>query len=97
LVDGYNEEYIFDFKTKNTTTPYTAFLKKANVSTRSEGRSDILPNGDLFVEETDNSRLLRGTTQNITWQFVNRIDKQSVSALEWTRFISKEEFKAVKF
>ena len=97
LIDGYNEEYIYDFKTNTISTPYTAFLKKAKVSTRSEGRSDVLPNGDLFIEETDNCRLLRGNTQNINWQFVNRIDKHSVSALEWTRFISKEQFNTLTF
>lgn len=97
LLDGYNEEYVFDFKTGKTTTPYTQFLKKAKVSTRSEGRSDILPNGDLFIEETDNNRLLRGDTKSVTWQFVNRIDPHSLAALEWTRFIPEDEFKTLKF
>jgi Arylsulfotransferase (ASST) len=97
LLDGYNEEYVFDFKSQKMSTPYTQFLKNAKVSTKSEGRSDILPNGDLFIEETDNNRLLMGNTKNVLWQFVNRIDKHSVAALEWTRFISKDEFKTLKF
>ncbi|MDB5130960.1 MAG: Arylsulfotransferase [Mucilaginibacter sp.] len=97
LIDGYNEEYVYNFKTNKTETPYTEFLKKAKVSTLGEGRSDILPNGDLFIEETDKNRLLRGNTKNTIWQFVNCIDQHSVNALSWCRFISKEDFKKLKF
>jgi len=97
LVDGYNEEYIFNFKTNKIETPYTDFLKKAKVATPSEGRADILPNGDLFVEETNNNRLLRGDTNDIIWQYVDRIDKHSIAALSWSRFITKEEFKKLTF
>lgn len=97
LLNGYNEEYVFDFKAGRVTTPYTWFLKRAKVSTRSEGRSDILPNGDLFIEETENNRLLRGNAHSTLWQYVNRIDEHNVAALEWTRFITREEFKELKF
>ncbi|HEY5326776.1 MAG TPA: arylsulfotransferase family protein [Mucilaginibacter sp.] len=97
LIDGHNEEYIYDFKSNKTETPYTEFLKKAKVSTLSEGRSDILPNGDLFIEETNNNRLLRGNTKDIIWQYVDRIDQHSAAALSWSRFITKEEFKKLTF
>lgn len=97
IIDGHNEEYIYDFKTDAITTPYTEFLKKAKVASPIEGRSDILPNGDLFVEETYKFRLLRGNTKNTIWQFVSSIDQNSVSILSWTRFISKEEFNKLTF
>jgi len=97
ILNNYNEQYIYDFETDKITTPYTQFLQKAKVSTPLEGRSDILPNGDLFVEETGRFRLLMGDTKNIKWQFVNNIDKQSVSVLSWTRFITKDEFNKFKF
>lgn len=97
LIDGYNEEYIFNFKTNTTTTPFTEFFKKAKVSTTSQGRANILPNGDLFVEETNNNRLLRGNTKDIIWQYVDRIDRHSVAVLSWSRFITKEEFEKLTF
>jgi hypothetical protein len=97
LVDGYNEEYIFNFKTNATTTPYTEFLKKAKVSTTSQGRANVLPSGDLFVEETNNNRLLRGNTKDIIWQYVDRIDEHSVAVLSWSRFITKEQFEKLTF
>jgi hypothetical protein len=97
LFDEHNEEYIFDFKTDKTTKPYTEFLKKAHVSTYFEGRSDILPNGDLFVEESNNNRLLRGTKNDILWQYVDRVDQHSSAVITWSRFITKEEFKKLAF
>jgi hypothetical protein len=97
LLEGHNEEYIFDFKTNKIETPYTEFLKNAKVSTLSEGRSEILPNGNLFVEETNKNRLLMGNTKNILWQYVSRIDRHHVSALSWTRYITKEEFTKLTF
>ena len=97
LVYGHNNEYIVNFKTGKTETPYTAFFKNANIATPSEGRSDFLPNGDLFIEETNNNRLLRGDTSHIKWQYVDRLDNKTVAALSWSRFVSKEEFKKFTF
>lgn len=97
LAGEHNEEYIYDFRTNKTTTPYTVFLKKAKVSTHTEGRSDILPNGDLFVEESNNNRLLRGTKTDILWQYVDRVDPHSSAVITWSRFITKEELKKLAF
>jgi hypothetical protein len=97
FMDGHNEEYVYNFKTNKTETPYTEFLKKAKVTTYTDGRSDILPNGDLFIEETNKNRLLRGNTKDIIWQYVDRIDQHSVARLTWSRFITKEEFKKLTF
>ncbi len=97
LTNGHNDEYIINFSTNKTETPYTAFFKKANVATPSEGRSDFLPNGDLFIEETNNNRLLRANAKGIVWQYVDRIDQHTVAALSWSRFISKDEFKKFTF
>ena len=97
LIDGHNEQYVYDFKTDKVETPYSAFMKKAKIGTLSEGRSDILPNGDLFIEETNNNRLLRGNKKDILWQYVDQIDKNHVAALSWSRFITKEEFKKLTF
>jgi hypothetical protein len=97
LIDGHNEEYVYNFKTDKTETPYTEFLKTAKVTTAGEGRSDILPNGDLFIEETGKNRLLRGNSKEIIWQYVDRIDQNSVARLTWSRFITKEEFEKLTF
>lgn len=97
LLTGYNEEYIFSFNTGKTTTPYTAFLKSAKVSTPDEGRAEVLQNGDLFVEETNKNRLLRGNTRGVIWQYVDRIDDHAIAALSCSTFITSDEFSKLTF
>lgn len=97
LVDGYNEEYVFDFSNGKVTTPYSVFLKKAGIRTKTEGRSDIMENGDLFVEETNNGRLLLGDQKNIIWQYIDRIDKHSIGVVTWSRIITEKEFQNLAF
>jgi hypothetical protein len=57
------------------------------------GRSEILPNGDVFIEETDFGRMLRGNTQNTIWQYVERVDEQSAAVLGWSSLIDPAKFK----
>jgi len=97
FLNGCNQEYIYDFKTNEVATPYAELFKKAKIATFTEGRSDILSNGDIFVEETNNNRLLRGNKKDIIWQYVDRINDHAVAALSWSRFITKEEFKKLTF
>lgn len=97
VYDGFNVQYIYDFKTDKVDTPYNEFLRKANVATVTEGRSDILPNGDIFIEETNMNRLLRGNKNNTIWQYVDRIDDQWISAISWSRFILAGEYNKLTF
>ena len=97
LINGHNEEYVFDFKTGSVETPFTQFLRKAGVSTLDEGEAQIQKNGDLLVEETNKNRVLKGTKTSILWQFVERIDSHSLAALSCSEFISKEEFGNLNF
>ena len=53
VVDGNNEVITYDFKTNQYSYYLNDSLKKSDVRTIREGRSQILPNGDLFVEETN--------------------------------------------
>lgn len=97
FIDGHNEVYIFDFKTNELKTPYTVFLKNAKVKTMTGGRSEVLPNGDIFIEETDFGRMLRGNTTTILWQYVERVDERSAAILGWSRIISPAEFETYTF
>ena len=92
FIDGHNEVYIFDFRTNELTTPYTAFLKNAKVKTMTGGRSEILANGDVFIEETDFGRMLRGNSRNTIWQYVERVDEHSASVLGWSRILDPANF-----
>ena len=51
VVDGHNEMIIYDFRTDRYLSYLTDSLIEKDVRTMSEGRGEILQNGDLFVEE----------------------------------------------
>lgn len=97
FIDKHNEFYVYDFKDNTLTTPYSEFLSKAKVSTRIGGQSQILENGDLFVEESVFGRLIRGNKEKTVWQFVNRIDKESSAMFFWSRILSPEEVSKFEF
>ena len=87
-VDGHNEIIIYDF-IKNQ---YSSYLKdslaKEHAETIYQGRSEILPNGDLFFEETDNGRILFFDANGLLkWSYVNRSESQKVYQLGWSRIL----------
>jgi len=95
LLYGHNNQYIYDFETKQTSTIYTKMFQEGKIKTISEGRSDILENGDLFVEETNFGRILFGDKNGVNAIFVDRMDKDHIAMLGWSRYYSNEEMKAI--
>lgn len=97
IVDGHNEIIIYDFKTNE----YFPYLKDSlilnNVRTISQGRSRILPNGDLFLEETDYGRTLYFNADGtLRWNNVNRASDGKVYLVGWSRILyTKEDIQTV--
>jgi len=59
------------------------------VRSKSQGRSQILDSGDLFIEETDEGRLLYfNKDTSVQWQYVNRANNAQVYLLNWSRIFS---------
>ena len=84
VVDGHNEVIIYDFKTNS--------LMENDVRTITEGRSEILTNGDLFVEESNYGRTLYFNADgSLRWTHVNRADDGNVYRLGWSRILYTEE------
>jgi len=92
VIDGNNEVVIYDFKTNQ----YTSYLKesmvKEDVRTSTQGLSQILDNGDLFVEETNYGRtLFFNANGSLRWQHVNRANDGDVYNLSWSRILYKSD------
>ena len=88
IVDGNNEVIIYDFKTNE----YTSFLSDSfinnEVKTLNQGLSEILPNGDLFVEETNYGRTLYFNSDgSLRWTHVNRSKNGKVYSVGWSRIL----------
>ncbi|MEQ8217981.1 MAG: arylsulfotransferase family protein [Arenibacter sp.] len=83
-----NEIYIYDFEKDTITTPYSRLLKNEMVRTITSGRCDILSNGDIFLEETGNGKIIIGDSIHKKIKFVKRLDDNHISSLFWSRIIN---------
>ncbi len=95
LMDGQNDVYLYDFTNGTLSSPYKKAMKSFAVRTLTEGRSKVLSNGDVFIEETNNGRLLRLTPETAKWEFVRRVDKNHLSLPSWSRYLTEEQVRQV--
>ena len=92
LLDGHNEVIIYDFKTNEYSSYLSDSLKNNEVRTITDGRSQILPNGDLFVEETNYGRTFYFNSDgSLRWIHVNRANNGNVYNIGWSRILYKDE------
>ena len=65
---------------------------KNNVRTRNQGLSEILPNGDLFVEEQNFGRTLYfNANGTLRWSHLNRSRNGDVYNIGWSRILHKPD------
>ena len=91
-VDGSNEVVIYDFKTDSYSKYLNESLKQYDVRTLTEGRSQILDNNDLFIEEQNFGRILYfNKDASLQWQYVNRAGDGYTYITNWSRILYKPE------
>ena len=97
-VDGNNQVIIYDFKTDKYSLYLNDALAENEVRTVTQGRSKILPNGDLFVEESNYARTLYFNSDgSLRWTHVNRADNGNLYVLGWSRILyTDDDIKIVK-
>ena len=88
---GKSEIYIYDSHKDTVFTPYASVMKNEKIASPTEGRSKILPNGDVFIEQTNTSRLLRISENEVRWEYVYGISDETVGALHWSRYLSNSD------
>ena len=92
LVDGNNEVLIYNFETKEISSYLKDSLISEDIRTVTQGRSKILPNGDLFIEETDFARTLYFNADgSLRWSHVNRGDDGNLYRVGWSRILYSPE------
>ena len=96
-VDGHNEVIIYNFKTNEYSSYLNDSLAKNDVRTITAGRSEILTNGDLFVEESNYGRTLYfNADSSLRWTHVNRASDDKVYGVGWSRILyTKEDIQTV--
>ena len=92
VVDGKNEVIIYNFKTNEYSSYLSDSLIKNNVRTVTAGLNQILPNGDLFVEEKNFGRTLYFDADGfLRWTHVNRAGNGKVYDVGWSRILYNDE------
>jgi len=88
VTDGNNRVVIYDFETEQYSYHLEKSLRKEDVRTITEGGSQRLPNGDLFIEETNYGRLLYFNSDgSLQWTHVNRGNNGNIYLVQWSRIL----------
>ena len=91
VVDGNNQVVIYDFSTEKYSLYLNEGLINNDVRTITEGRSQILPNGDLFIEESNYGRtLFFNNNGDLQWTHVNRGVNGNIGRVSWSRILYSE-------
>lgn len=88
---GTNQVLVYDFDTKQVSQPFEALLAEAKPVTIYEGRARLLPDGGLFLEETNYGRDMRFTKDRLLWSRVNDYDDKRIGMVSWSRYLTAEE------
>ena len=92
IVDGHNQVVTYNFKTNKYSTYLNQSLIENDVRTLTSGRSQILDNGDLFLEETVHGRTLYiNADGSLRWTHLNRDDNNNVYRVGWSRILYNEK------
>lgn len=83
----FNSVFVYNFAKDSISEPYKKFIEAEKIKTITEGRSEILPNGDLFIEETNFGRLFIGDTLLKKMSFSKRLNEEKIASLYWSRLI----------
>lgn len=87
---GNNNYAIYDFEKNEVTYPYSKSFIEYNISTKSGGLSDTVNSNEIFVEESNNGRLMIiNKNGDIIWYYLNKDKKNMSYILSWSRYIQK--------
>jgi hypothetical protein len=93
--EGHNQIYQYDFKTTQIQKLHAKFLNDIKPRTFTEGRSRVLNDGSIFVEETNNARLFKlSPTGQLIWSYINTYDSENLGVVSWSRYLTGEEINA---
>ena len=92
IVDGHNEILIYDFNSKQYSKYLAESLIINDVRTKTEGTHQILPNGDLFIDESNYGRILYfNANGSLRWTHLNRSSNGKTYRTNWSRILFSPE------
>jgi hypothetical protein len=96
FIRGHSTVYVYDMDTNKVILPYDKLFVDIHLESGTEGRSDILSNGDVFVEETVAGRLFRASAKEIRWSYINReAASDNIGILNWSRYLPASQMEPI--
>lgn len=89
--DSMSHVYVFNPLNNNIAQPYFDEMAEMQIATPTNGRSKILSNGDVYIEESDRCRLVRISQSKARWEYVNSESPKTMGLVHWSRYISGHE------
>jgi len=83
--------YVYDPVADTVEQPYRDVLAQIGFMSHTGGRSTILGNGDVFVEEANYARAARLSANSVRWTFINAISDSTAGLLHWCRYMPPEQ------
>ena len=97
FVVGTNETLVYDFETDRVSSPYKSGYEALDIRTPIEGLNEILPNGDVWIEETRYGRIVvLDSSGEPRWSYVNRGTDGDVYGLNWSRPVTGAEARMIR-
>ena len=91
LVSGHNRVLVYDFTADQYAHHLDDALSAHQVRTANKGRSQVLPNSDLYIEESEFGRLLYFNADgSLLWSHVNRATDNKMYAVSWSRILHRD-------
>jgi hypothetical protein len=90
--EGHNQIYLTNLKTAQTNKLQSKALSITKPASITEGRSRVFENNSIFIEETNNGRLLKlSPSGELIWSYINTYDKNYLGVISWSRYLTHEE------
>jgi hypothetical protein len=87
LLQNHNNIYTYSFKSDKIDTPYIKILDQLKLKTYTEGRCNILPNGDVFFDDTNNGKVYIFDKNRLKLTYCERIDGKHIKMMNLVRYI----------
>lgn len=87
LFNHQNHLYVYNLETNSVDTPYYKILNRIAPKTLTEGRISILPNGDIFMEETNNGKIYIFNKDILKLTYCKRMDAKHIQIQNWSRYV----------
>ena len=90
FVNGHSRVLYYDFATDQVSSPFDAILAENEFKNEAAGLFTLLPDGHLYVDESESGRTLIFTPDGeIAVEHVNRAKNGNIFHLGWSRYMDR--------